>query len=268
VPGYAYNEHPSNALLRSLGRDDYAQGRKFEYAVQETTPCTTCKRGEAALPTVGGYGQGYRAGGCGYGYKKPCYKPAPVAVPAYASYEHPSNALLKSLGRDDLAQGKRFEYAVVEETPCKRGAACAYDSGCDGHAYGSCKVCLDKCEPEEEIVVEKAEPRVISMWENPVWTPNVRTASGLGGYTAGVKMVPGNLGLPGAATEPVPVPAARPARTQVLKKDAASHVIDTTTDCGGCGYCDECESSGAPNDWSPRYSRPRYHDRRTRNYLW
>ena len=106
------------------------------------------------------------------------------------------------------------------------------------------------------------------MWDNPTFTPNVRTRSGLGGYTPGIKMVPGNAAIPGAAAEPVPVPTERAAPRQVLKKDEISNVIRTTTECGGCGYCDECESSEAPRDWAPRYSRPRYHDRRVRNYLW
>ena len=218
--------------------------------------------------------------GCGQscGYKKTkCVKPQPRVRAGYAGWEHCNNRLLRSLGRDDLAQGKQWGYAELTEQPCKRGeavygghAGCGgHGYGqCRGHAYGTCEVCLDDCQEPEEVVLEKAEPRIISLWENPVFRPNVRTATGLGGYTPGIKMIPGNAALPGAAPEPVPVRAPRPARKQVLKKDERSHVIRTTTDCGGCGYCDECESSGAPADWAPRYSRPRYHDRRVRNYLW
>ena len=296
------------AAARSECREcEYTNGYKSDY---DSAPGSCgkggCGYGKSSYDLVGGrgYGRGFGYGqscglagkgkdcetGCGYGrlgcgqscgYKTKCYKPEPKVRAGYAGWEHCNNRLLRSLGRDDLAQGKQWGYAELTETPCKRGesygkSTCGYGHGCGGHqygqcyghAYGACTACLDACVEPEEVVVEKAEPRVISMWENPVWNPNVRRASGLGGYTPGIKMIPGNAALPGAGPEPVPVRAPRAARKQVLKRDEPQHVIKTTTDCGGCGYCDECESSGAPSDWASRYSRPRYHDRRVRNYLW
>merc|ERR1711965_761115 len=209
------------AAARSECREcEYTSGYKSDY--------------DSAPGSCGKGGCGYGKLGCGQscGYKTKCYKPEPKVRAGYAGWEHCNNRLLRPLGRDDLAQGKQWGYAELTETPCKRGesygkSTCGYGHGCGGHqygqcyghAYGACTACLDACVEPEEVVVEKAEPRVISMWENPVWNPNVRRASGLGGYTPGIKMIPGNAALPGAGPEPVLVRAPRAARKQVLKRD-------------------------------------------------
>lgn len=284
------------ARYPSYGRYPYGKSPSYQYKTRRANwaPTTTVTSGQAfakygerdavvrceekgtGLPTecswkaaIAAQAKDCSYGKCGYspcGYGKSCgyssakpsysrgaaYSPKKQTVAGYAGWEHPSMRLLRSLGKEPEVAGKAWGYAELTKEPCGKGYACGYG-------------CLEPC-VEDEVVVEKQEPRIISMWENPVFTPNIRTTAST--WKLGLKN-PGNPVIPAAAPIPVPVKKVRERKMRPYKEDyQPNHVVETSCDTCGYGGCSTCQKSGEPDDFTPSYNVGRYHSKKSTNYLW
>jgi hypothetical protein len=230
---------------------------------KECDPCPygKCGYGYKGYKGYSGYG-GCTSKGCNFGTsfgsslgssRGASFSPVKKqTVAGYAGWEHPSMRLLRSLGKEPEVAGKAWGYAELTKEPCGNGFVCGYG-------------CLDPC-VEDEVVIEKKEPSIIKMWDNPVFTPNVRLTDST--WKLGLK-VPGNPVIPAAAPIPVPVRKVRERKMRPYKEDLQpNHVVKTYCDTCGSGSCDPCKTSGEPDDFTPSYNVGRYHSKKSTNYLW
>jgi hypothetical protein len=265
---YGHGSHSLAWSLKAVRCEEFDSGlpteasfqQAFKDQAKECDPCPYNKCGQYK-----GYGKSCYGKGCNFGTsfgssfgrssfsRGASFSPVKKqTVAGYAGYEHPSMRLLRSLGKEPEIPGKAWGYAELTKEPCGEGFVCGYG-------------CLDPC-VEDEVVIEKKDPAIIKMWDNPVFNPNVRTTSTA--LRLGFKN-PGNPLIPGAAPIPVPAKKVRERKMRPYKEDyQPNHVVETSCDTCGYGGCSTCQKSGEPDDFTPSYNVGRYHSKKSTNYLW